>query len=91
MTSITHRDITIMQAEVPGAPFAWVHDDAGGSAGSLDEAKRQIDAHLGPEKHAKAPCGACGGRGLIHWHPHWDNGHDDCPTCGGRGWVWEGE
>lgn len=32
-------------------------------------------------------CPACRGRGLIHWHPHWDNGHEPCPTCKGSGKI----
>ncbi|SMO95982.1 hypothetical protein SAMN06265173_1316 [Thalassovita litoralis] len=33
--------------------------------------------------HVKAAsaCPRCGGRGVIHWHPHWDNGHEPCPDC----------
>lgn len=26
-------------------------------------------------------CPRCGGRGVTHWHPHWDNGHSPCPSC----------
>ena len=26
-------------------------------------------------------CPRCGGRSIIHWHPHWDNGHEPCPDC----------
>lgn len=29
----------------------------------------------------RKPCERCGGRGLIHWHPHWDRGHVPCPVC----------
>lgn len=30
------------------------------------------------------PCPTCGGRGVIHWHPHWDRGHMPCPACGDK-------
>ena len=79
MTSITHRDITITQAEVPGAPFAWVHDDAGGSAEALDEAKRQINRHL---KTPDPDCTICAGSGweeLLGWR------EVPCTACWGPG------
>ena len=38
-----------------------------------------------------ARCPSCGGRGLIHWHPYWDNGNIPCPRCGGRGTIEEDE
>lgn len=31
----------------------------------------------------RKPCAHCGGRGVIHWHPHWDRGHQSCPACRG--------
>lgn len=33
------------------------------------------------EIRAVARCAHCHGRRLIHWHPHWDNGHHPCPGC----------
>ena len=46
---IIHRGIAIRQAEVPGAPFEWTHEetDAHGMAPTLADAKRQINTHLG--------------------------------------------
>ena len=43
------RGFIITCAEVPGAPFEWVHEetDAHGIAPSLNDAKRQINVHLG--------------------------------------------
>lgn len=49
MTDATHHGITIRRADLPWPAYIW-HDDAsdgGGQAETLDEAKRQIDAHLG--------------------------------------------
>lgn len=37
----------------------------------------------------KVECAPCRGRGYIQWHPHWDNGTDDCERCNGTGYVEE--
>lgn len=44
----THRGATIMQTDMPGGVWTWTHDqnDAHGTAGSLAEARAQIDCHL---------------------------------------------
>ncbi len=43
-----------------------------------------------PPKPAHERCHQCEGRGLIHWHPYWDNGYDTCKACEGRGFRLEG-
>ncbi|MDF3606097.1 hypothetical protein PE067_08140 [Paracoccus sp. DMF-8] len=47
--SSSYRGITILRPEVPGALYIWAHDetDAHGAAETIDEAKTQIDRHLG--------------------------------------------
>lgn len=44
-----------------------------------------------PPRSAHERCHQCEGRGLIHWHPYWDNGYDTCKACEGRGFRLEGE
>lgn len=79
MTPIIHRNITIAQAEVPGAPFAWVHDDAGGSAEDLDEAKRQINRHLQTPDPGCTTCAGSGLEELLGWR------EIPCTACWGPG------
>lgn len=66
MTPTIHRGIVITRAEVPGAPFEWVHDevDAHGLAPSLEDAKRQINVHLGSPD---PDCPHCRGHGADDW------------------------
>lgn len=61
----THRGIAICQAEVPGAPLSWIHDetDAHGSAETLLDAKRQINLHFGVDP----TCEVCRGTGSEDW------------------------
>ena len=46
-----YRSIHIVEFEVPCTPFVWVHEetDGQGQAETVEEAKAQIDRHLGPE------------------------------------------
>lgn len=59
---IIHRGIAIRQAEVPGAPYEWTHEetDAHGMALTLADAKRQINTHLGGDD---PDCEVCRGTG----------------------------
>lgn len=43
-----YRGIEIRTYDLPHAPFVWTHDetDGYGTAGTLTEAKAQIDRHL---------------------------------------------
>lgn len=45
----THRGIEIRTFDIPCTPFVWVHEetDGHGIAETLDEARKQIDQHLG--------------------------------------------
>jgi len=63
---IIHRGISIRQAEVPGAPYEWTHEetDAHGMAPTLDDAIRQINVHLGS---VDPDCRVCRGTGSEDW------------------------
>lgn len=76
-TPVTHRGITITQAEVPGAPFEWRHEeaDAHGMAPTLARAKQQINVHLGSPD---PDCKTCKGTGREDYA---FLAYILCPTC----------
>lgn len=63
---LIHRDITISRADVPGAPYEWIHDEgsAHGQAETIEQACRQINLHLGSPD---PDCPACRGTGREDW------------------------
>ena len=65
---VTYRGIAIRTFDIPCTPFVWVDDegDAHGEAPTLDEAKRQIGRHLGPQGGSEG-CPECGGTGFEDW------------------------
>lgn len=79
MTSTTFRGATIIQPEVPGAPFIWTHSDTHtqGTADTASDARVQINRHLGSPD---PDCGKCRGSGYLDWSHLAIN---PCGTCWG--------
>lgn len=77
MTSTTHRGATIIQPEVPGAPFIWTHSDTHtqGTAETADAARMQVNRHLGSPD---PDCPTCKGHGTSDWI---HLAIDPCLTC----------
>lgn len=78
MTLITtHRGICITQAEVPAAPFEWIHDetDTHGTADTLHAARRQINTLF---RSADPSCEMCSGTGYTDW---FYLALEACPVC----------
>ncbi|RJL18231.1 hypothetical protein [Paracoccus siganidrum] len=77
--STTYRGIQIVAADLPSGPFSWIDDesDMGGTAATLDEARRQIGRYLGPRGGAE-PCPECCGHAALDW-AHLSI--ERCPWC----------
>ncbi len=65
---VTYRGIEIVQPDIRYAAFIWVdwETETHGQAPTLDEARRQIGRHLGPQGGAEG-CPECGGTGYEDW------------------------